>query len=471
MRVIRNTLWLSICRFGADFSGLLFFVVISRKLGPVATGQYSYAFALAAFIAILAASGLDQYGVRQYAQLRSDAERTACWRGLLCVQAVQLLCGTVLLTLAVLFSDGEHSDPIVVAELSLFTIGWGVSRTLFVPATAQEAMAAPALIEFACRTGASSGAAVLCLVGVASLPVILLTFPIAAIALVGMAARNAAAYRARLSPQFSWREFRSITRNSVPFTICEALGQFYIRADVLLITQLLGTASAGWYVADLKMIEVGVTPPYLLGKAVYPRLSRSALVNKVGLLELSEEFLRGVLFLSGWLAVGMYCLIPLVLPVLFGGQFEPAVGLLPAFSLLALTKGLEIGLARLLYATHQQNAYLRALAFGTVSIIALNLCLIPSFGMTGAIAGVVLSNVLVNLMAIARLRSDFHPIFFARVLVRLAVPLAATVLVFAALDATALNDWFAALIACGVFPVFSLACGLMPHPRRGPLFA
>src|SRR5262249_1907817 len=139
--VVKNTLWLSVCRVAADLSSLVLFTFISRYLGPVATGEYSYAFALGAFISIISAYGLDQYGVRQYAQLRTPAEQQACWRGMLLVQCLQLLCGLVLLAAAILYLGGREADPLVILELSVFLIGWGLSRTLFVPATAQEAMA------------------------------------------------------------------------------------------------------------------------------------------------------------------------------------------------------------------------------------------------------------------------------------------------------------------------------------------
>src|SRR3954451_23632101 len=106
MIVIRNAFWLSFCRFAADFCSLVLFTVISRDLGPAATGEYSYAFALGAFIAIFAASGLDQYGVRQYMRLSSDEDRATCWRNMMVAQCLQLLMGVGLLGLAVAFLGG-----------------------------------------------------------------------------------------------------------------------------------------------------------------------------------------------------------------------------------------------------------------------------------------------------------------------------------------------------------------------------
>ena len=86
MVVIKNTVWLSVCRIAADLSGLVLFTVISRRFGPMGTGEYSYAFALGAFIAILATSGIEQYGVSNWPVSKSPQEKSDCWQSLLCTQ-------------------------------------------------------------------------------------------------------------------------------------------------------------------------------------------------------------------------------------------------------------------------------------------------------------------------------------------------------------------------------------------------
>src|SRR6186713_2913978 len=134
------------------------------------------------------------------------------------------------------------------------------------------------------------------------------------------------------------------------------------------------------------MVEVGVMPLILLGTAAYPVLSRTALQDRAGFVKLAEEYLRSVLFVSGWLAVALYCLVPLVIDLLFGDRFEPAARLLPLFAVLAVLKGIEIGVYRLMYAAKRQTTYLAALSVGTVLILGLNFWLIPAFGANGAIA-------------------------------------------------------------------------------------
>jgi O-antigen/teichoic acid export membrane protein len=471
MLVIRNAFWLSFCRFAADFSSLVLFTAISRDLGPSSTGEYSYAFALGAFIAIFAASGLDQYGVRQYVRLGSAEDRAACWRNMLVAQMLQLVLGLGLLGLAVAYLGGRNANPLVILELTIFLVGWGLSRTFFIPATARQAMATPAFTELACRAAAAIGALTLLLSGVHSMQVMLLPFPIAGAVLIALALRNAAQNGAPLRFGTDWQQISEIARGTLPFTLCEALGQFYIRADLLVIVHLLGTTTVGWYAADLKMVEIGVMPLILLGTAAYPVLSRSALQEREGFVKLAEEYLRSVLFVSGWLAVGLYCLVPLVIDLLFGDRFDPATKMLPLFSVLAVVKGMEIGVYRLLYATRHQNTYLAALAVGTVLILSLNFWLIPAFGANGAIAVVVLSTALVNLICITGLKKELPGSLFVFALMRLLLPLACTALVFMALHSLSLNEWIVAIGACLAFPLLGIVSGLLPHPRRSLLLA
>jgi len=469
--VFKNAFWLSICRFVADFSSLLLFTAISRELGPSSTGQYSYAFALGAFIAILAASGLDQYGVREYARLTDRHDRNVLWRAMLLVQILQLLVGIALLVVAITLISRERADPVVVVELSIYLIGWGLSKTAFVPAVAQESMRTPAMIELACRSAASLIALLLCVLGVSSLPTMLLGFPIAGVVMLLLALRNALQHETDLRLSASAKVTWKVARGVLPFTLGEALGQFYIRADLLLVTQMLGVASAGWYAADLKVVEVGVMPLILLGTAAFPLLSRTAFLDHARFERISADFLKSVLFISGWLAVGVYCLMPLVIPAVFGDRFEPAARLLPMFSVLAVAKGFEIAVYRLLYAVRKQTTYLVALAGGSSLVFMLNFLLIPILGTGGAILAVVLSTAVVNAVAIVSLRRHLPLRAIASAMLRVGLPLTLTYGLYVGLNRLGANEWCVAAASCLAFPALGVLSGLVPHPRHSPLFA
>jgi O-antigen/teichoic acid export membrane protein len=471
MVVIKNTVWLSVCRIAADLSGLVLFTVISRRFGPMGTGEYSYAFALGAFIAILATSGIEQYGVRQLACLKTSQERSDCWQSLLVTQSIQLSIGLLIL-LAVMFVAGtSRASPVVILELTLFLVGWGLSRTLYVPASAAQAMVGPAFTELACRIAGTAFALAMCLYKTIPLKVILAGFPIAGLVLVALSLRNANMHGARLGFHARWREVLETVRGAAPFTVCEALGQFYMRVDLLLIVFLLGKANGGWYATDIKIVEVGLMPLVLLGTAAYPVLSRSAAHGVEEFAPLSRDFFRSVLFASGWLAIGLYCLAPLVLTRLLGNAFQPAGHLLPLFAVLAVFKGVEVVLYRLLYAVKKQNTYLGALAVGTAIIVLLNYTLIPRFGATGAVFAVLMSSAVVNLLCAIALRREISHSVFGQSVVRLAFGMGVTVLAVLALRTLDINAWKVGIVGCVLFPLAALTSGLFPNPRKSPLFA
>ena len=471
MVVIKNTVWLSVCRIAADLSGLVLFTVISRRYGPMGTGEYSYAFALGAFIAILATSGIEQYGVRQLSCLANPRQKSDCWQGLLVTQTIQLSLGLLVLGAVMFVAGASRASPLVILELTIFLVAWGLSRTLYVPAFAAQAMVGPAFTELGCRLAGTLFALAMCLQKSVPLAMILVGFPVAGLVLVALALRNAHLHGASFRFRARWRQLADTVRGAAPFMVCEALGQFYMRVDLLLIVFLLGKANGGWYATDIKIVEVGLMPLVLLGTAAYPVLSRTAAHGVAEFVPLSRDFFRSVLFASGWLAVGLYCLAPLVLTRLLGSAFQPAGNLLPLFAVLAVFKGVEVVLYRLLYALRKQNTYLGALAVGTALIVLLNYTLIPRFGATGAVFAVLLSSAVVNLVCASALRQEISSSLFGKNVVRLAFVMGVTLLVVFGLKALELGAWQVGIAGCVLFPLAALLSGLFPNPRKSPLFA
>src|SRR3954471_14715481 len=130
MRVINNALWLSLSRVTGDILSFLLFVAIARDFGPAGTGEYSYAFAIGALVALAAGSGFEEFGVREYVRA-TGAARATVWSNLLTTQCAQLaiaLCGFVLYLLV--DHDRAASLP-VLCELMIFQVALSVARNLF----------------------------------------------------------------------------------------------------------------------------------------------------------------------------------------------------------------------------------------------------------------------------------------------------------------------------------------------------
>ena len=468
MRVLVNAFWLSFGRLTADLLSFVLFAFIARTFGPTGTGQYSYGFALGTLIALLATSGFEDHGVRQYARAQPH-ERAQLWEDLLATQCLRLALGALALLICTLVGAIDASNVTVVLELLIYVVGWWLSRTFFIPAMAAQSMIAPAVTDLTCRVAAVAGALLLGSVAHASLPVMLSVFPIAGMTLLLLSVSSAVRHGARLRPGREWRRVVATVRGSLPFAGSDLLNQFYARADVLLIAYFLGDASVGLYATVIKFVEVGLLPLILLGMAAYPLLSRYAAHDAMAFGNAARDFMRLLLLLTGWLGVGIACLVPLLIVPVFGASFAPSVQLLPWVAVFALTKGIEAACYRLLYSAHRQTLYCRSLLLGTLLIVVLNLVLIPAMGLKGAVAAAILGTIALDSLSLAGVQRFLDGRFLATSLARLALALAITAALVAGMRTIDLNPWTTALAACGVFPVLAAAFGLVPNPRRSEL--
>jgi O-antigen/teichoic acid export membrane protein len=186
--------------------------------------------------------------------------------------------------------------------------------------------------------------------------------------------------------------------------------------------------------------------------------------------EAGRDFMRIVFFCSGWLAVGIYTLIPLLIVPIFGPKFAPSAALLPWFALFALLKGWEVAFYRLLYAVHRQSFYFGSLVVGTVLIVILNWELIPALGIRGAIVAAIICIAAVDLICALGFLRQLRPQFLISVGARLAAAIGLTAaLLVLAQRLIGAGPWSGAIIACASYPVLGMLCGLLPHPGRSPL--
>lgn len=471
MRVLRNAFWLTSARITGDLTSFALFVALSRSFGPATTGEYSFAFALASFLAFLACAGFDECGNSLYARASDDATRRRIWTDILTTQYVQLAIAVLCFALFLAIAGGVRARVSVIVELSALLTCQYLARTFFIPAMASQAMKAPALTDLACRFGAIAFALASIWANQKSLPALLVGFPVAGALLVALAARNAAARGMPLLPRFEFKRIKQTLRSTSAFTGCEMLGQFYARTDFLIIALMLGDSSVGLYATDMKFVEYGLIPLYLLGIAAYPSITRAAAFDPAAFRGSVGELARFMLFLAGWVAVGLYCLVPQLITPIFGAPFAPAADILPWFAALALLKGCEGTFYRVGYAVRRPSVYLVAMLEGTGLTIVLNVLLIPRMGLEGAVIAAMASVGFVTVICAAQLRRALAPAVMIGAVSRLAAALGATAAVYFGIDSLDAAPWVSTLAACAAFPLFGIAAGLLTHPARSLLHA
>ncbi len=469
MRVFRNAFWLTTGRTLADVASFALFTAISRTLGPSGTGEYSYAFAIGNLVAIIGSSGFDEYGIREYA-CASSADRPKLWCNLTSAQVPRLGLGLICLVLFLLSGFNHVARPAVIIEFSVFFTGWYVGRLLFIPAMALESMAAPALTDLGCRLFAIALAVCLVLVARWPLPVAVIGFPIAGVAIASLAFQNARRHVGHTKFDAPRARVISALRGAAPFAASDLLYQFYSRTDLLLIAFWLGATDTGYYATAVKFIEVGLLPLVLLGTAAYPVIGRLAFPRSPHFERSAREFTCTIFALSGWVAVGTACVLPPLIVPLLGGRFRPAIPLLGWFGILALTKGIDAAFSRLLFSLREQSWYVRMLALGTALVVALNCVLIPVLGVRGAAIAAIISSLVGNVGCAYGLRRHIRLRILVMAALRLVLALSGTAGALLAAYALGAGPWARALLALVLFPAAALLAGLVPNWRHSPLF-
>ena len=178
--------------------------------------------------------------------------------------------------------------------------------------------------------------------------------------------------------------------------------------DVLLVGAFLSTRDAGIYAVASRVIQLGFYVVYAVGQAVQPRLARLFAAGE-------REGLQGVfrratvwttmivwpVFLAGAVAA------PVLLRV-FGPEF---VGGAAAVAILALSGLVSSGVGpvdMVLLMAGRSSANLGITAVALVSNVALNLLLIPRFGITGAASAWAASRIIAKLLSLRHVMRHVH---------------------------------------------------------------
>lgn len=161
------------------------------------------------------------------------------------------------------------------------------------------------------------------------------------------------------------------------------LFMLWLRADLYLVNYFLGQGPAGLYSVAMPLAELASFPAVAIMSVLFPRLALSAASDRSERTMRSHRAVAALSLPMSLLLAGVAFLIPAI----YGQSFAPAV--VPA--LICLGGCILWAEIRVLYYYFitEERAWLQAVvcAIGTVSMIALDLILIPALGISGAALG------------------------------------------------------------------------------------
>jgi O-antigen/teichoic acid export membrane protein len=353
---------------------------LSRALGPVAVGTYSFTNAVVAYFVMACVLGMSTHGVRAIASSRHDSEMLAgeFWSAL----TSQLLVGAVVLLAYLVYAftlGGEYLyyylmwSPILVGTVidvswflfGLEDFGYTTARSLIIRVLG-------VVLIFAFVKGPEDLWCYVLITAGSKLLSSLSIWP-------RVLSRVSFVRPERESVK---RHFLASLRLFVPVIAIS----LYNSLDKIMLGMISGTTEVGYYEYAGRMTSITSSVMGAMGTVVLPRVS-----SYVG--EGREEEAVDLVGVALWLMLamafafsfGLASVAPTFVPVFFGEQFMACVPLMAVLAAAVPLLSISNVLGRQwLLPNHEDGLYTRSVFVGAAVDIVLNLFMIPTWGALGA---------------------------------------------------------------------------------------
>ncbi len=384
---IKNVARLATGDFVSKALNFLTFVYLARVLGVGGFGVLEFANSALAYFLLLADGGLELWGTREAAKtsdVRSLAARIIPLRLILATIAFLLLLG-----IRPLF-PGYPSLHLILALFALTLFPQALSLKWLFMGKERMARVAVALVVGQTVFTAGTLAFVHTSAGLVWVPVLRLVGD--SVTAVWFAVIFFKTYGSLRLP-LSVRAAKQVLGPALTLGTSQAMGLLNYNFDSVLLGFMASAVTVGWYNAAYKPVAVAVTLPMTYFAAMFPALSRSYANNSDEFRDLVRRSARLCSIFVVPVVVGGTLLAGPIVNLLYGSSYANSAS---PFRVLVWSAGLAIlrcNYSNCLRSTGHQKLDLRcALASASVNV-GLNFLLIPHYGMMGAAAATVTSDV------------------------------------------------------------------------------
>jgi O-antigen/teichoic acid export membrane protein len=384
----RNLLRLSAGDFVAKTLFFLATVHIARSVGVEAYGVLEFGLAMLAYFTLLADGGLEMWATRAVA--RGEDVRALAGR----VVPLRFLFALVSFCVLLAFLPFCPNQP----GLKLVLILFGLS--LFFQAASLKWV----FLGKEQMTAAAGGLVIAQLIFCLSAflftrsPQHLVLVPL--FRLAGDAAMAAYFWRLLRTRHpggallVSFRGVGKIVKPAATMALSQALGLMSYNFDAVLMGFLLTSTEVGWYGAAYKPVTVMLAIPLTCFTGLFPALTRAWTQGPAAFNAMVARAARLALLLALPLGIGVTLFADSIIHLLFGPAYAasaPVLRILVWSAVLVIFRGT---FRQALNAAGQHGTDLGCAVSASATNVILNLILIPRYGMTGAAAATVASEVL-----------------------------------------------------------------------------
>lgn len=418
--IVRNSASGLAAQMAIKVLSFAFSVLIVRRLGQDAFGQYTAVLAYVAIFAFIADLGLSPYSVREVARWRDLPDGTERASALYSnVVALRLMLSALAIVLVVSMVWISGQPLVMVGAVALSALGLALYS---IQGTSDAVLGGFERLDLVSGAKVISQVTFVC-VGALVLLLGFGYYGLIAANLLGVAVMTYVCWQAirklgiRLTRAFA-SQWPRLLRASFPFGVIGfTLGLSY-KFDTVLLSQFRSDAETGYYNAAYSLVFSAVMLSNAINTALYPSLTRQSSSDPASLGRIYERALRYLLIVSLPVAVGGSVLAGQIVPFLYGNAFEPAI---PALRIIVWVAPLMFASEFLGYVVlirDNERHAARAVLISTSVNVAFNLILVPRYGLIAAAGMTVLTEAVLVSQYIWLLRHALRPMRWGPTLVR-----------------------------------------------------
>jgi O-antigen/teichoic acid export membrane protein len=399
--IAKNTFWLFAGQVLSRLLRAAIVIYAARILGAESWGAFSYALGIAAFLTIFSDIGINALITKEasrHPELESRYLSTAFFIKL----TLLLICAGAILIVIPFITDIPETRALMPILILVFIfdtlrdLGSALSRAL----EKMEIEAGGSI--FANFAITAVGFAALYLYGTSS--ALAWSYAIGSgLGLVAVAFVLRKHFSHILS-HFSRELVRPILETAWPFGLLGIMGAIMINTDIVMIGWLRTAEEVGYYSAAQKLILLAYVLPALLASSTFPVLSRLAASAPEEAKKLLKKSLKLILGTAILTVIFGLILGPWAYEFLFGAEYLPGLNVFKIllFSIILVYPGTLLGNA--LFAYDDSKYFLKFVITSTLGNALFNLLLIPSYGIEGAAASTIATQLITNSLLYFRVK-------------------------------------------------------------------
>ncbi len=381
VRLLRNTLFLSVAKVANPLFSMILVLILSRNLGVRGLGMYTTVLTIFTFFNILSVLGLNELIVREVAEDRSRVGEVVSNALFLGILSSVFFSAAMVLTAKFLRYPSEiiNSVRVMGAALIFYTVS-SYSQAFLQSFEKMEYCSFLLIAETVWKV--LWGTIIL----KAGYSVFWVIVAVASAHLVSMIMGLIFVHRhiSRLKFKIDFKFIRSLLRQ-VPtfFSLCIVV-MIYWNMDVLMLSKMRGMVEVGYYSAAYRILSIGksLTNCYIV--AVFPVISHLYINVRDRFSSSCIRSIKYLFVLTLPVAIVITLLSNPILSLLYGKVFVESTRVLQVLIWTMVLFPIANIMGNALIASHHQKIDLLVNTIGAVFNILLNFLLIPRFGYLGA---------------------------------------------------------------------------------------